>query len=319
MSNNTTNKWLDFTEIEFIKNGIEWAKKSTLPGFDGVPVYDTLLFVYREAMKDDIMMRARAMSFSFFLALFPGIIFLLTLIPYLPFTDYYVEVWKSSLTGILPTQAESYIFEIMDSLSSKIRVSSQIFSLVLMLYFTSNGVSSMLVSFSKSYQLTFKSRNYFQHKLKALEITFLLFLLLIFSTGLIILGNLWLEALFNKLDLSQFYRITIDILRWLIVLMLFYSIISMLYRFGPSMKKKIKYISPGAGVATFLAIVSSVGFSYYVNNFGSYNEVYGSLGAIIITMIWIQINSMALVVGYELNASIAVNRDLALSYEDNNS
>ncbi len=91
----------------------------------------------------------------------------------------------------------------------------------------------------------------------------------------------------------------------------------MLYRFGPSMKKKIKYISPGAGVATFLAIVSSVGFSYYVNNFGSYNEVYGSLGAIIITMIWIQINSMALIVGYELNASIAVNRDLALNNKDN--
>lgn len=317
MSNNTTNKWLHLSEFRFIKNGIEWAKKTTLPGFDGVPVYNTLLFVYREAMKDDIMMRARAMSFSFFLALFPGIIFLLTLIPYLPFTDYYVEVWKSSLTGILPTQAESYIFDIMDSLSSKIRVSSQILSLVLMLYFTSNGVSSMLVSFSKSYKLTFKSRNYFQHKLKALEITFLLFLLLIFSTGLIILGNLWLEALFNKLDLSQFYRITIDILRWLIVLLLFYSIISMLYRFGPSMKKKIKYISPGAGVATFLAIVSSVGFSYYVNNFGSYNDIYGSLGAIIITMIWIQINSMALIVGYELNASIAVNRDLALNIEDN--
>lgn len=316
MSNNTTNKWFNFTEFEFIKNGIKWAKKSTLPGFDGVPVHDTLLFFYREAMKDDIMMRARAMSYSFFLALFPGIIFLLTLIPYLPFTDYYVEVWKSSLTGILPTQAESYIFEIMDSLSTKIRVSSQIFSLVLMLYFTSNGVSSMLVSFSKSYRLTFKSRNYFQHKLKALEITFLLFLLLIISTGLIILGNLWLEALFNKLDLSQFYRITIDILRWIIVLILFYSIISMLYRFGPAMKKKIKYISPGAGVATFLAIVSSVGFSYYVNNFGSYNEVYGSLGAIIITMIWIQINSMALIVGYELNASIAVNRDLALNNED---
>jgi membrane protein len=76
------------------------------------------------------------------------------------------------------------------------------------------------------------------------------------------------------------------------------------------MRRKIKFISPGAALATFLAIVSSVGFSYYVNNFSNYNKVYGSLGAIIITMIWIQINSMALIIGYELNASIAVNRDM---------
>ena len=90
----------------------------------------------------------------------------------------------------------------------------------------------------------------------------------------------------------------------------------MLYRYGPAMKKKIKFMSPGAGVATFLAIVSSVGFSYYVNNFSRYNEIYGSLGAIIITMIWIEINSMALIVGYELNASIAVNRDLGFKVPD---
>jgi len=76
------------------------------------------------------------------------------------------------------------------------------------------------------------------------------------------------------------------------------------------MKKRMKFISPGAGVATFLAIISSIGFSYYVNNFNSYNQIYGSLGAIIVTMIWIQLNSLALIVGYELNASIAVNRDL---------
>jgi membrane protein len=306
----TDNKHLHFSEFPFIKKGIQWAKQTILPGFDGVPLYHALLFVYNEAMKDDIMMRAKGMAFSFFLAIFPGIIFLLTLIPYLPFTEYYVEIWKSSLTGLLPTQAEAYIFGMMDSLGKTTRVSSQILSLILMLYFTSNGVSSMLVSFSKSYKSTYKSRNYFQHKLRALEITFLLFLLMILSTGLVILGNIWLEILFNKLDLSSFYRITIDILRWIIVIVLFYSIFSMLYRFGPAMKKKIKFFSPGAGVATFLAIVTSIGFSYYVNNFSSYNEIYGSLGAIIITMIWIQINSMALIVGYELNASIAVNRDM---------
>lgn len=310
MSNYFEDKWHEFLDLPGIKNGIDWAKRTTLPGFDGVSLFNSLTFVYKEALKDDIMMRAKAMSFSFFLAIFPGIIFLLTLIPYLPFTEYYVEMWKSSMSGLLPIQAEEYIFGMIDSLGLKTRVSSQILSVFLMLYFTSNGVSSMLASFSKSYRKTYKRRNYFQHKWRALEITFLLFILLIISSGLIILGNTWLEILFEKLNLSSFYIVTIEFLRWFIVVVLFYSIISMLYRYGPAMKKKIKFMSPGAGVATFLAIVSSLGFSYYVNNFSRYNEIYGSLGAIIITMIWIEINSMALIIGYELNASIAINRDL---------
>ncbi len=317
MSNYFENKWYEFLELPGIKNAIDWTKRTTLPGFDGVSIYHSLTFVYKEALKDDIMMRAKAMSFSFFLAIFPGIIFLLTLLPYLPFTEYYVETWKSSLSNLLPKQAEQYIFGMMDSLGLKTRVGSQIISVFLMLYFTSNGVSSMLASFSKSYKSTYKSRNYFQHKLRALEITFLLFSLLILATGLVILGNTWLELLFAKLSLSNFYIVTIEILRWIVVVFLFYLIISMLYRYGPAMKKKIKFMSPGAGVATFLAIASSIGFSYYVNNFSRYNEIYGSLGAIIITMIWIEINSMALIVGYELNASIAVNRDLGFKVDSN--
>lgn len=302
--------WNKFLDLPTIRQIITWAKKTTLPGFDKVPVYDTFLFAYKEMMKEDIMIRAKAMSFSFFIAIFPGIIFLLTLLPYLPFTDNYIEIWKTSLTGLLPVQAENYIFGIMDSLGKKTHVSSQLVSLFLMLYFTSNGVSSMLASFSKSYKETYKKRNYFEHKLRAIEITFLLFLFLILSTGLVILGNIWLGYLFDKLNLSDFYIITIEILRWFIVILLFYTIISLLYRYGPAMKRKIKFISPGAALATFLAIISSIGFSYYVNNFSSYNKVYGSLGAIIITMIWIQLNSLALVIGYELNASIAINRDL---------
>ncbi len=310
MKIDSENIWIKFLELPVVKNIIDWSKQTILPGFDGVPIYSSVVFVYDEAMKDDILTRAKAMSFSFFLALFPGIIFLLTLFPYFPFTAQYVDTWKSSMSGFLPIQAEEYIFGLMDSLGKKTRVGSQILSLVLMLYFTSNGVSSMLVGFSKSYKLTYRTRNYFEHKFRALQITFLLFLLLFFSTGLVIVGNLWLETIFDNLNLSGFYRISIEFLRWIIVTSIIYSIISMLYRYGPAMKKKIRFMSPGAGIATFLGVSSSLGFSYYVNNFSSYNEIYGSIGAIIITMIWIQINSLALIIGYELNASIAVNRDL---------
>ena len=293
-----------------IRSLSNWTKNSTLPGFDGVSVYDALKFVYLETQEDDITVRAKAMAHSFFLALFPAIIFLLTLIPFLPFTMDYVDFWKSSIEGLLPLEAEKYLFDIMDSLSRKVRVGSQFLSLILMLYFTSNGISTLLSGFAKSHEKTFKRRNFFQHKLVAIEITFLLIVLLLLSTSLVILGNLFLNMLFERLELSQLTRITIDVLRWVVVLVLFYSTISILFRYGPAMKKRMKFLSPGAGIATFLSLMSSVGFSYFVNNFGTYNEIYGSLGAIIILMIWMEFNSLAILAGYELNAAIAVNRDM---------
>jgi membrane protein len=302
--------WNNFASLPIVAQLIEWAKNTTFPGFDGIPFYDSLVFVYHESMKDDIMMRSRAISFSFFIALFPAIIFLLTLLPYLPFTEQYIATWQNSITGLLPMQVEKYIFNLMNTLGNEFHYSSQIISLILMLYFSSNGVSSILISFYKTYKSTFRQRNYFQHKIMSLQITILLFLFMVTSTSLVIAGNLWFEKLLNYLHFDIFSKILVYLIKWIIVTMVIYFIIALLYRFGPAMKKRIKFISPGAGVATFLAIISSIGFSYYVNNFNSYNQIYGSLGAIIVTMIWIQLNSLALIVGYELNASIAVIRDL---------
>jgi membrane protein len=309
--NKLLQKWLDqILAHPLIRKISRWAKSSSLPGFQGVSVYQALYFVYLESQKDDIVVRAKAMAHSFFLALFPAIIFLLTLIPYLPFTLDYMDFWKSSIQGLLPVEAEKYLFQIMDSLGQKIRVGSQFLSLILMLYFTSNGISTLLSGFAKSYEETFRRRNFFQHKLVALEITFLLIVLLLLSTSLIIMGNVVLDLMFREWDMGQLWRIMVDVLRWIVVVVLLYITISILFRYGPAMKKKMRFLSPGAGIATFLSLLSSVGFSYFVNNFGRYNEIYGSLGAIIILMIWMEFNSLAILAGYELNAAIAINRDL---------
>jgi len=293
-----------------ISTVINWAKTKTLPGFDGVAVYDALEFVYRESLNDDITVRAKAMAQSFFLALFPAIIFLLTLLPYLPFTLDYIAFWKDSLEGILPMEAENFIFGILDNLSSKNQFGSQALSLLLLLYFTSNGISTMMDSFAKSYQESYRTRSFFQQKFVAMQITLLMIVLLIISTTLIILGNLFLSKLFQVYEFGMTTRYIIEILRWIVVLCLFYTTITLLFRFGPAMKRKMRFFSPGAGIATLLTILSSLGFSYFVNTFGRYNEIYGSIGAIIILMVWLEFNTLALLAGYELNAAIAVNRDL---------
>ncbi|HAY71954.1 MAG TPA: hypothetical protein DCX89_08690 [Saprospirales bacterium] len=310
MNRKATNIVNRIIQSRMILSLLEWAKTKTLPGFDGVAVYDALEFVFREFKKDDVSVRSKAMAQSFFLALFPAIIFLLTLLPYIPLTLDYFAFWKESLQGILPMEAEKFIFGILDNLSSKNQYGSQALSLLLLLYFTSNGVSTMMDSFAKSYHESYKTRNFFQQKFVAMQITLLMIVLLILSTTLIILGNLLLNSIFQLYELGMTTRYIIELLRWFVVIGLFYTTISLLFRFGPAMKRKMRFISPGAGVATLLTILSSLGFSYFVNTFGRYNEIYGSIGAIIILMVWLEFNTLALLAGDEFNAAIAVNKDL---------
>lgn len=131
----------------------------------------------------------------------------------------------------------------MDTLGKKTHYSSQVISLVLMLYFSSNGVSSILLSFHKTYKSTFRQRNYFQHKLMSLQITFLLFLFMVVSSAFVIVGNLWLEKLFDYLSFDFVSRFLIYILKWLVVTMVIYIIVALLYKFGPAMKKNEIYQS----------------------------------------------------------------------------
>lgn len=180
----------------------------------------------------------------------------------------------------------------------------------LALYFSSNGMSKLMEGFDKSYNSTFKSRSFFKHRLIALGLTLLLFGLLTMSIGLIVLGRQLLQFIVDTFSLSAASEYTFLTLRWIVVIVLFYSVITSIYRYGPSMVKKIRLLSPGATLATFLSIFSSVLFSYFVNNFARYNEIYGSIGALIVVLIWLQINAFILLLGFELNASIAVNSDL---------
>ena len=126
---------------------------------------------------------------------------------------------------------------------------------------------------------------------------------------LIILGDTILRVVLNFIELTSFTVFAFLALRWLVVLLLFYTTFSTIYRFGSSTWRPIPFFNPGAMLATLLSILTSWGFSFYVDNFGSYNKLYGSIGTLIVLMIWIQLNCMILLIGFELNAGIAVLRD----------
>ena len=299
-----------FLNLTPIKGILDWSKTHSLPGFSKVPIYNVIAFTFNEIQNDNIATRANSIAFSFFLSLFPIIIFLITLLPYFPL-DY---DWLASITEyidrFLPAEGASFINETISDLLSIPRQGLLSVGFILALYFASNGITTMMYGFSKSYHTSFKDRGYFKIKFISIVLTFVLFFSFLISIAFVILGEQTLHQLFDNVWEGQVSKFLIRALNYTTAFILIYSSISLLYKYGIALKKRVSFFSPGAMLATVLSLLSSYFFSFFVNNYGTYNQVYGAIGAMIIVLIWLQINCTVLLIGFELNAAIAVNRDL---------
>jgi membrane protein len=283
--------------------------KQTLPGFNGIPIAIILKYVWKEIMRDDIVTRSNSMAFSFFLSLFPGMLVILSLLPYFPMENM-IAALEKNYVGLLPDEMALYIDGIILEITERGKGGLLSLSLILAVFFASTGVSTMLKGFHKSYEMTYKKQNFFQREWRALQLTFLLGMLLLGSLVAIVLGKpILMKALYSAGLGTGDYSIY-NYLRWFLVFVFYYIGISIIYRLGPSFRQKLKLLTPGATLATILSVISSLGFAIYVENFARYNEIYGSIGALILILLWMQINSFIILIGYELNASIAINRDL---------
>ncbi len=283
--------------------------RTTFPGFKGIPIAIILKYLWKEIWRDDIVTRANSMAYSFFLSIFPALLVFLALLPYLPIGNM-VTAMRRAYVEILPDEISDYIDAIIIEMTQTSREGLLSISIILSLIFASNGVLSMIKGFHKSYEVTYKKQNMLQQRWRALRLTMLLGVMFLGSLATIILGR---PALLKVLtfagvdsDNYNFY----NFIRWSSVFIFYYICIAMIYTIGPAYKNKEKLFSPGAMLATVLSLLSSLGFAVYVENFSSYNEVYGSIGALILILLWLQINSFIILLGYELNASIAINRDL---------
>jgi membrane protein len=176
---------------------------------------------------------------------------------------------------------------------------------LLSLYFSTNGVNSLMEAFNNTYHQV-EQRPWMKQYLISVMIVLINSLLLIISIVLMTFGStllLWLlpEIVKN----SVFLIIILQVLRWLIILALLLFAISFVYYFAPARRKKrFSIISPGSLFATLLIVVTTLGFNFYVDHFSSYNALYGSLGTLMIVLFWIYINAISLLVGFELDASI---------------
>lgn len=287
-----------------------WMKVHSLPGLKRIPLYNLVVFIRAELKNDALVTRANSMAFDFFLAIFPSIIVLFTLLAYTPLYETFDDILHEAIQEVMPGSAGQVLFKSIEDIATIPRSGLLSFGFFLAMWFSSNGMLSMMAGLEKDYHHTFKRRSVFEKRLISIQLTFYLAFILVAAVVFVILGNTLLGFVFQYIDADWITRMFLFALRWIAVISLFYAGFSIIYRYGTPLHRKTHFFSPGALLATILALLVSWGFSFYVDNFGSYNKLYGSIGAIIVLMVWLQLNCIILLIGFELNAGIAVLRDL---------
>lgn len=295
---------IKIARLPLVRNLFAFARKITLPGFEGHSLYDVCAFFFRGISKGGIQSRASAMAFSFFLAVFPSIIFLFTLIPYIPVNNFQselLEVLHQLLPDNMFSSLESAISEIMAQPSRGLLS----FGFIAALYFSKNGLVAMMNGFNTSIHVR-ETRPVWKQQLVATTLVLVL-TIVVFAGLFLLIGSEY--AMQTVVARESAEHVLINLGKWLILGTLFIAIIGVFYRFGPARRRHKNFISPGVILAMLLTIGTSVVFSWYVNNFGRYNTIYGSLGTIMVVLLWIYLNSIMLLVGFELDAGIYSARD----------
>lgn len=289
-----------------------WSQQTSLPGFQGVSIFDVSGILWKEVFKNPfLMMRANAIAFSFFMSLFPALLVLLSLIPYLPIeTKKILPEIRFIVKEVMPTKAGEELYTNIANFLKVRRSDFLSLGFLLAIYFSSNGLMALQTSFEKTHAV-FKKRKPIQKRLRAIGMTLMLGVMAVVSFILIILGNQLLTWSADWLGLSKFTQNILDWLRWLLTLAFLYFGICIIYRFGVAMRRRLNFFSPGASIATIASIVTSILFSFYVDTFTHYNRLYNSFVAGVVLLLWLQFNAVILILGFEVNAAIAVHRGLS--------
>ena len=296
----------------FIQKPINYSKSLVLPGFDGIPLFDVLVFLFIGLQKSSLTTRASSLAFRFFLALFPTIIFLLSLLPYIPIKDFYNELLLI-LKDLLPKEAYRASVETIDDLFNNQHNALLSFGFLFALYLASDGVNAMILAFQNSYHSS-KKVSFITQRLTSLVLLLILTILMVLAVGLIVFSGVFISYLISNGLLTDGISVVLLNIGNLIILFLIFLLgISSIYYFGSLEFKKFKFISAGSTLAAVLTILLSFGFAFYVNNFATYNKIYGSIGTLIVIMLWLYFNSLVLLIGYELNASIKHAKEVKLN------
>ena len=305
------NKYLAFlgkSNVRYLRNTIAYfirvLSRITLPGLDGQPLLSVLQFFVKGLFEGRLTTRASSISFDFFLALFPTILVFFTIIPFVPVKDFQPTLLQL-MQDMMPKTLWPYLSSTLEEII--IRPRSDLLSLgfVLALYFSTNGVNSIMEGFNSTYHII-EQRSWFRQRLVSFFLVIVISSMVIVAITLLIVGGQVMDFLVSENILTDGLTIVaIQLSRWLLTIALFLFSISLLYYFAPAKKREFRFISAGSTLATFLMILSTWAFNFYIVNFSQYNALYGSIGTLLIFLLYVNFNSIIILIGFELNASIS--------------
>src|ERR1041385_5570618 len=282
----------------------DWLKRIKFKHHGNLSLYKFLKIFLYNINEDEIMDRSYGVAFNFILAIFPAIIFLFTMIPYI--SVYFPEITTETIMHFLQDAIPASMYDsvastVLDIVSNQ-RGGLLTFGFLLALYLSTNGMAALMRAFNACYR-TVEKRNWFRMRFTSIGLTVMLTFALLMAIALLIVGQFTLNYVtthledFSHLNLDRYTIYLLIILRFAIIFIVFFIAISCIYYFGPAVHYNWSFFSVGSTIATLAVLGISYGFSFYITHFASYNKVYGSIGALIALMAWVQLVTLVLLFG----------------------
>ena len=301
-----------FEKFPLLRWIINFIKSIKLPGLTGLSLYDLLEMYILGIIHGALTIRASAIAFSFFMAIFPFLLFILILIPYIPIDGFQNDFLRVLNTTLPPTTSDFFNKNIFDNINNQSTggLLSSVF--IVSMFLMANGVNAIFSGFQNSYHQQL-NRNFINQYIYAIGVSLLLVLILILTiAGLGFIEIYVVHPIYENLDFldSSSELLWLNILKFLFFSLMIYIGISVLYFFGNSKLERSSFYSIGALLTMILVILNSFLFSVYIDNFSSYNQLYGSIGALVVLMFYLWLNAIILILGFELNTSLQKLKDL---------
>jgi membrane protein len=255
-----------------------------------------------ETIEDDVMGLAAQLAYYFFLALFPALLFLVSLASYFPLQDLMPRI-MDALARFAPAEVLAIARNQLTEIGRSQHGGLLTIGFIGTLWSTSSAITGIIGTLNRAYEIT-DSRPWWKVRLIALGLTVGVGLFILISFALVIVGPALAEPAARWLGLGSAFATAWKIVQWPIVFLLVVTAVGMIYYFGPDAEQRWEWITPGSLLATTLWIVASLGFRFYVTNFGAYNQTYGAIGGVIIALLWMWISGMAILIGAEANVEI---------------
>lgn len=255
----------------------------------------------KEFSEDDVLGLAAQMAYYFLFALAPALVCVIAVTSYLPFSS--IQELISSISAFAPPAVVEILRDQLANTAQGEHSGALTFGFLVALWSSSAAMVSVTGALNRAYDLE-EGRPWWKVRLTAILLTVGVAIFIVLAFALIVIGPTFIDRVASMVGLGPAFATVWNIARWPIALALVALGVGLVYYFAPDADQDWEWITPGAMVATVLWLIASLGFKFYVANFGNYNESYGSLGGVIILMLWFYISALAILLGAEMNAEI---------------